>query len=155
MKTSNQDKNEKLLWSIALPGFGQLLNRQYIKGILLIALEFLVNVQANFNEIILLSFFGETQEAVQQTKYGWLMFYPCLYFFAMWDTYKEAGGGKELYSFLPFVFSAYFVTVGTIYSSKLTLFGVLLGPIWLPILSVIPGVGIGVLLKNLLKTRVR
>ncbi len=70
---------EKLLWSIALPGFGQLLNRQYLKGILLIALELLVNVQANFNEVILLSFFGETQEAVQQANYGWLMFYPCLY----------------------------------------------------------------------------
>ncbi|TRM11494.1 hypothetical protein FH966_07180 [Lentibacillus cibarius] len=138
---NRNNKHEKLFWSIALPGFGQILNGKFLKGFLFIALEFLVNVQSNFNEVILLSFHGEIEKAIQQTNYGWLMFYPCLYFFAMWDAYKDAGGGKKPYSFLPFVFSAYFVTVGTIYSSKLTLFGVLLGPIWLPILSVIPGVG--------------
>jgi len=47
---------EKLLWSIALPGFGQLLNGKYIKGVLLISLEFLVNVKSNFNEVIISSF---------------------------------------------------------------------------------------------------
>lgn len=149
------DKNavEKLLWSIALPGFGQLLNGKYIKGIVLITLEFLVNVQGNFNEVILLSFYGEIEKAIQQADFQWLMFYPCLYFFAMWDAYRDAGGGNKPYSSLPFVFSAYFVTVGTIYSSKLTFFGVLLGPIWLPILSVIPGVLVGFLLQMIIRKR--
>jgi hypothetical protein len=35
--------------------------------------------------------------------------------FSMWDAYKDAGGGKESFSFLPFVFSAYFITVGLIF----------------------------------------
>lgn len=146
---------EKLFWSIALPGFGQLLNGKIIKGILLIFLEFLVNVQANFNEVILLSFQGENVAAIEQTNYQWLMFYPCLYFFAMWDAYKDAGGGQERYSFLPFVFSAYFVTVGLMYSSKLSLFGVILGPVWCPMLSVIPGLAIGFLLKAYLLKKTR
>lgn len=141
---------EKLLWSIAFPGFGQLLNRKLLKGILLILLEFLVNVLGNFNEIIIFSFQGDIDMAIEQANYQWLMFYPCLYFFAMWDAFKDAGGGKEPYSFLPFVFSAYFVTVGTIYSSNLTIFNVLLGPVWLPILSVIPGLFVGFLLKRIL-----
>ena len=47
---------EKLLWSIALPGFGQLLNGKYVKGIIFILLEFVVNVQANFNEVITIKF---------------------------------------------------------------------------------------------------
>jgi hypothetical protein len=47
---------ENILWSIALTGFAQLLNRKCIKGIPFIGLEFLVNVQANFNHAILLSF---------------------------------------------------------------------------------------------------
>ncbi|SFE34211.1 hypothetical protein SAMN05216238_11337 [Lentibacillus persicus] len=148
---NKNNKYEKLFWSIALPGFGQLLNAKYIKGIVLIFLEFLVNVQGNFNEVILLSFHGEIEKAIQQTDYHWLMFYPCLYFFAMWDAYKDAGGGKKPYSFLPFVFSAYFVTVGTIFSSSLKIFGVLLGPIWLPILSVIPGLLVGFLLQRILR----
>lgn len=36
---------ERLLWSIALPGFGQFLNKKYLKGIVFVFLEFLVNVQ--------------------------------------------------------------------------------------------------------------
>ncbi|MYL42143.1 MULTISPECIES: hypothetical protein [Virgibacillus] len=146
-------KLEALLWSVALPGFGQILNKKYLKGILLFLLEILVNVQGNFNEVILLSFHGEIEAAIQQTNYHWIMFYPCLYFFAMWDAYKDAGGGKKPYSSLPFVFSAYFVAVGTIYSSRLTLFGLLLGPIWLPILSVIPGLLLGFLLQWILRKK--
>ncbi len=139
-----------MFWSIAVPGFGQLLNGKYLKGIVLIVLEFLVNVMGNFNAVIIASFHGDIERAISQADFKWLMFYPCLYFFAMWDAYKDAGGGKEPYSFLPFAFTAYFVTVGVIFSTKVRLFGVLLGPIWLPILSVIPGVLAGLLLKKIL-----
>ncbi len=142
---------ERLFWSIAVPGFGQLLNGKYIKGIVLIVLEFLVNVMGNFNAVIIASFHGDIERAINQADFQWLMFYPCLYFFAIWDAYKDAGGGKEPYSFLPFAFTAYFVTVGVIFSTKIKLFGVLLGPIWLPLLSVIPGVLAGLLLKKILK----
>ncbi|MHC0036252.1 hypothetical protein [Pseudoneobacillus sp. C159] len=142
---------EALLWSIAFPGFGQFINGQHLKGIVFILLEVLININANFNEIIILSFQGQIEDAIIQTNYLWLMFYPCLYFFAMWDAFKEAGGGKDRNTFLPFVFSAYFVTVGCIYSSNFHLFGVLLGPVWLPILCIIPGVGIGLILKMLMR----
>lgn len=141
---------EKLLWSIALPGFGQLLNRKFLKGILFIVLEFVINEQSHFNKLILFSFNGDIEKAIRHTEYQWLMFYPCVYFFAMWDAYKDAGGGKEPYSFLPFVFSAYFVTVGLVFSSKVKLFGILLGTVWFPMLCVVPGVLIGILLKRLL-----
>ena len=144
---------EKLLWSIALPGFGQLLNGKYIKGILFILLEIFINVQANFNEIIMLSFQGDIEKAIAQADYQWLLFYPCLYFYAMWDAFKDGGGGKEPFSFLPFVFSAYFVTVGCMYSSIFRIFGVLLGPVWLPMLCVIPGIMVGLLLKIFIKSQ--
>jgi hypothetical protein len=141
---------EKLFWSIAFPGFGQLLNGQLLKGFVFIALEFLVNVQSHFNKVILLSFHGEIQKAIHQTNYQWLMFYPCLYFFAMWDAYKEAEGETSRYTFLPFAFSAFFVTAGLIFSPYLKIMGVLWGPVWLPMSCVIPGVGIGLLLKYVL-----
>jgi hypothetical protein len=69
----------------------------------------------------------------------------------MWDAYKDAGEDKEPYSFLPFVLSAYSVTVGLMYSAKLQLFGILLGTVWFPMLYVIPGVIIGLLLKKILR----
>jgi hypothetical protein len=68
----------------------------------------------------------------------------------MWDAVKDAGGGKDPYSFLPYVFAAFFVTVGLIFSSDLMIFGVLLGPVWLPILFVFPGIIIGFIVGNIL-----
>lgn len=146
METKLSRKSKKLeavLWSIALPGFAQLLSRHYIKGILFIGLEFLVNVMGNLNTIIVLSFNLKIEEAIPETNYLWLMFYPCLYFYAIWDAYKNAGGGEKAFAYLPLVFSAYFVTVGVIFSPSFTIAGQLIGPLWLPILSTPIGLAAG------------
>ncbi|SET40029.1 hypothetical protein SAMN05216389_110116 [Oceanobacillus limi] len=148
--SSKDQKLAALLWSIALPGFAQLLHRNYIKGILFIGLEIMINVMGNFNTIIVLSFNGYIQEAINETNYLWLMFYPCLYFYAMWDAYRDAGGGKEPFAFLPLVFSAYFVTIGLIFSPSFTIFGYLLGPMWLPIAFLPIGLLIGSIIRWIL-----
>ncbi|HZG71347.1 MAG TPA: hypothetical protein VEY51_07385 [Chondromyces sp.] len=140
-------QKEALFWSIGLPGFGQLLNGKLVKGIVFIILEFPINVQSHFNEVIMFSFQGEIEKTIARADYQWLMFYPCLYFFAMWDAFKDAGGAKGRFAFLPLVFAAYFVTVGCMYSSTFQLFGILLGPIWLPMLCVIPGLALGIILR--------
>ncbi|WP_394233933.1 hypothetical protein [Niallia oryzisoli] len=142
---------ENLLWSIAFPGFGQLLNGKYLKGILFILLEITINIQSHFNQIIFFSFNGRIREAIELTNYQWLMFYPCVYFFAMWDSYKEAGGGKEPYSYLPFVISACSVTIGLMYAARVKLLGIYLGTVWFPMLCVIPGLVVGILLKKWLR----
>jgi hypothetical protein len=152
---TKKDQLEKVLWSIALPGFPQILNRKFLKGLLFISLEFLINIQSNFNEVIMLSFNGHIQSAIDRTNYQWLMFYPCLYMFAMWDAYKDAGGGKESFSFLPFVFSAYLITVGLIYSQTLRIMGLLFGPVWLPMLFLIIGLCIGTFFKTVLQKSIR
>lgn len=148
-------KIERLLWSIALPGFGQFLNGKFLKGLLFIVLEILVNVQANLNAVIILSFHGDIETAINHTDYRWLLFYPCIYVFAIWDAYRDAGGGETPFSYLPFVMSAYIGTIGVIYSSSLKIGGVLLGPIFLSILFLIAGAGLGALFKNLLTNRMK
>jgi len=109
-----------------------------------------INVKANFNEIIQLSFMGQIEAAIVQTNFQWLMFYPCLYFFSKWDAFKSLGSGKSHFSYLPFVFSGFFVTVGIMYSTKIRMFGFLLGPVCFPMLGVIPGLIIGFSLKRIL-----
>ncbi|MFC0273935.1 hypothetical protein ACFFIX_21360 [Metabacillus herbersteinensis] len=141
---------EALLLSIALPGFWQLINGRLVKGTILLGLEFIVNIKANLNEVIISSFHGDIEKAIAHVN-QWLMFYPCLYFFSMWDAFKDAGGGKDEFSFFPFVFAAFFVTVGCIYSSTIRLFGVILGPIWLPMLCVVPGILLGIIFMTTLK----
>ncbi|AUJ25269.1 MULTISPECIES: hypothetical protein [Virgibacillus] len=153
MDTNLSKKSKKLaaiLWSIALPGFGQLLNQKYVKGLLLIGLEFIINVMGNFNKVIIYSFQFKIEEAIEGTNYLWLMFYPCLYFFAIWDAYKDAGGGERPFAYLPLVFSAYFVTIGLIFSSKLHVFGYLIGPMWLPMLFLPIGLSIGAFIQWIL-----
>lgn len=140
---------EAVLWNIAFPGFSQLLSGQYIKGILFVFLEILINSKSQFNHAIMYSFIGEMERAYSVLDYQWIMFYPCVYMFAIWDAYRFAMPEDEKLSFLPFVFSAYFVTVGIMYSTKMTIFKMNLGPIFLPILFLIPGITSGFLIKYL------
>lgn len=143
--------SEALVWSMVLPGFGQLLLGNYLLASFLLALEVLINTQSHFNEIIFHSLTGDITQAIEKGNLSWLSFYPCVYFFAMFDAYRTAGGGKNnRFSFLPFVFAAYFVTVGVFYSSHARITGHLMGPLWFPIICFIPGVLFGFLLKHLL-----
>lgn len=144
-------KHEALLWSIALPGFGQFLNGKILKGIVLIFLEFLVNVQSNFNLTIMYSFMGEINRAIETPDYQWLMFYPCLYMFGIWDAYRDAEGDTPSFAYLPFVFGAFFITIGLMYSTKLTLLGTLWGPVFLPMAFLIPGLLTGYIIKVIVR----
>jgi len=76
MERSNQW--ERILWSIAFPGFAQFLNGQIIKGIVFMILEIGINVNSHLNLAIMASFRGEIDQAIQQTDYQWLLFYPCI-----------------------------------------------------------------------------
>jgi hypothetical protein len=142
-------KLEAILWSVAFPGFGQLLNGHLIKGILFIILEFTINVNSLFNQSIMFSFLGKIKEATEVVDHQWLMFYPCVYMFAMYDAYKFAEGENPRLSFVPFAFGAYFVTIGLMYSPNM-IFGIFFGPIWLPMLSLIPGLGVGFIIRHIL-----
>lgn len=113
----------------------------------------MINVNSHFNRAIMYSFLGEINKAESVINYQWLMFYPCVYMFAMWDGYRSAMPNEEKYSYLPFVFSAYFVTVGLMISPKFTIFNVHPGPVFLPMSFVIPGVLTGFLIKWILQIR--
>ena len=141
---------EKILWSIAFPGLGQLLNGKLFKGAIFIFLEFIINTRSNLNEIIILSFQGNTLQAVESTNYKWLMFYPCVYVYAIWDAYKDSGGPQKPFAYIPYVLSSYLGTLGVVYSSVFRVKGVLLGPVWLGILSIISGIFVGIIMQRLL-----
>jgi hypothetical protein len=126
------------------------LNGKFLKGLLFIGLEFLINVQSNFNTAIKSSFHGDITGAINQINYQWLMFYPCLYMFAVWDAYRDAGGGTSPYAVLPMVFGAYFGTVGVIFSPSLKIMGVIFGPVWLGMIGILVGVVVGVIIRIVL-----
>jgi hypothetical protein len=132
MKVTVGSGLEKALWSIAIPGFGQFLNKRYFKGVVLIILEFVINVKANINTAIVFSFLGQTELAVKVSNYQWLMFYPCVYLYSIWDALRDGSTDEERpLLFLPFAVSAYIETIGVIYSRVFSINGVLLGPIFM------------------------
>ncbi|MTI46937.1 hypothetical protein [Sporosalibacterium faouarense] len=157
MNKINNKKNEALesaLWSVALPGLGQLLNKRYFKGFLFILLEFIINMKSNLNTIIIYSFYGNMSEAIEKVNYQWLMFYPCVYIFAIWDAYRDRLKENKPYLFIPFVSAAYIGTIAVIYSSTFELMGFKIGPIFLPIISISVTLVLGLLLRPILIRRV-
>lgn len=92
MDTMKEERspNIALLWSLAIPGFGQLYNKDYLAGVLLVGLEFLINTRANLNLAILYSFRGQFSLACHITNLQWMLFYPCVYAFAAWHAYVRA-----------------------------------------------------------------
>jgi len=135
------------LWSIAIPGFGQLINKRYIKGLTLIGLELLINMNSGLNMLIIYSFQGQTMAAINATNYQWLMFYPCIYMFAIWDAYHDAEQSETPLLFLPFTLSAYSGTIGVIFSNTFSIKDVLLGPLWLFLCSSLIGLGLGFFIR--------
>ncbi len=145
----NQNAWQAALWSIAIPGFGQLINGKYIKGLTLVGLEFLINMHSGLNMVIIYSFQGQTMGAIDATNYQWLMFYPCIYMFAIWDAYHDADQGQTPLLFLPFTLSAYAGTIGVIFSNTFTINHIMLGPLWSLLCFSLIGLGLGFIIRYL------
>nr|WP_263324252.1 hypothetical protein [Neobacillus sp. Marseille-Q6967] len=78
------------VWSSLMPGFGQLYNKDYIIGVILIGFEILVNIYSNLNLALFYSFIGDFTQAHNVINYRWGMFYPSLYGFSIWQAYNSA-----------------------------------------------------------------
>ncbi len=146
---------EMLLWSVALPGFGQFLNGKFLKAVVLVVLEVLINMGSRLNLAIISSFQGEIDLAIRQVDFQWLMFYPCVYMFSIYDAFKDAGGAQGPHDTLPFIGCAFIGTVGLMFATKFRILGVLLGPVWCPMLFAGVGLLAGAILRSLLLRRER
>ncbi|HYE09471.1 MAG TPA: hypothetical protein VEF53_04780, partial [Patescibacteria group bacterium] len=69
---------------------------------------------------------------------------------SIWDAYRDGQEEESPLLFLPFATAAYIETVGVIYSKIFRINGVLLGPIFLPMLCIFIGFGIGLIVRFLI-----
>lgn len=147
-----------LLWSFTIPGFGQLYNQDYLVGLTLIFLEFLINVKANLNLVILLSFQGQCLEAIKAANFQWLLFYPCVYCYSLWQAFNRAleinrsqektqeYNYRSHYTCL-FTGSAMGGTLGVIYSFNI-------GPVWGGIIGMAVGALCGLMIEKSARRRI-
>ncbi|MCD8500572.1 MAG: hypothetical protein LRY71_01420 [Bacillaceae bacterium] len=77
-------------WSAAIPGYGHVMLCKYVTGFLLIAWEFLVNVNSKLNTAILYTFLGRFDEAIDVINLNWILLYAPVYLFSMWDSRRVA-----------------------------------------------------------------
>ncbi|MBM7602524.1 hypothetical protein JOC75_000494 [Metabacillus crassostreae] len=74
------------LLSFVMPGLGQVHNRQFTKGIILLILEHILNKLSNINDSLMLSFSGQHSEALQLINYDFALFYPGFYALCTYDS---------------------------------------------------------------------
>ncbi|MEH7094853.1 hypothetical protein [Neobacillus vireti] len=79
-----------MLWSVVLPGFGQLYNRDYYIGTILLVLEFLINLKSHLNIVLLDTLTGDLLRAHDSVNYNWGLFYPSIYGFSLWQALNMA-----------------------------------------------------------------
>ncbi|MCQ6276260.1 hypothetical protein JMM81_15140 [Bacillus sp. V3B] len=108
------------LFSILMPGFGQMYNKQFLKGVVLLAIEHYNNITANINKAIFLDFNGYHQQAIEVTNFGYLLFYPGFYVYTVWDAWYHAKTGvNKMTSAIPFIIAGFIGEFGTIFAPKI------------------------------------
>lgn len=68
-----------------MPGLGQVHNKQFIKGVVLLIMEHALNKLSNINLGLMLSFNGRYNEALQVINYDYALFYPGFYVLCVYD----------------------------------------------------------------------
>jgi hypothetical protein len=120
MEAGNQLRNIAALFSILMPGLGQVYNRQFVRGIVFLIIEHYDNAFGHLNAAIHLDFNGFHQKAVEAIDFQNLMFYPGFYSYCVWDAwYFAKPGADKVKTAIPFIFGGFIGEFAAIYASRI------------------------------------
>ncbi|WP_442597191.1 hypothetical protein [Neobacillus sp. D3-1R] len=85
------------LWSLFMPGLGQLYIHRIVTAFFVIIWSVVFFYFSHALEAISLLFLGEVQQATSIIKPEWLLFFPSLYGFAVFDSYINTVENNKLY----------------------------------------------------------
>ena len=85
-------------WSALLTGFGHLYNGRGFKSLILLGWAVTIIWMARINDSIIHTFMGEFERVGESVKYEWLLFFPSIYIFAIWDSYSDAVEMNKLFA---------------------------------------------------------
>jgi len=108
------------LFSIFLPGCGQIFNGHVLRGILFLLIECVINVAGRINAAIHADFMGRHQEALAIVNYDYMLFYPPFYVYVTWDAvYHARPGLRKGPSAVLFLIAGIAGEMGAIYADLL------------------------------------
>lgn len=84
-------------WSALLTGFGHLYNGKAFKAAILLSWTVAIIYLSQLNNGIIATFNGQFDGAKDIIDYQWLLFFPSIYLFAMWDAYNDSVERSKLF----------------------------------------------------------
>jgi hypothetical protein len=113
-------RNIAALFSILMPGFGQIYNGHFMKGVFFIIVEHFDNAFGHINEAIHLDFNGLHQQAVEVANFGYMLFYPGFYAYCVWDAwYYAKPNADKAKTAIPYIIGGFLGEIGAIFANKL------------------------------------
>nr|WP_263326853.1 hypothetical protein [Neobacillus sp. Marseille-Q6967] len=115
-------RNIAALFSMLMPGFGQLYNRQLLKGVFLVIAEHYDNVFGHINQAIHLDLNGFHQKALEAANFQYVLFYPGFYAYTVWDAWYHAKpNADKKKSAIPFLIGGFLGEFGAIFATRLAI----------------------------------
>lgn len=84
-------------WSVILGGGGHFLNMQLLKGVILMGWYLLISIQSGLSEAAIHTLLGQYEMAHQVVDYQWLLFWPSIHMFNIWDAYEDCVQQNKLH----------------------------------------------------------
>ena len=85
-------------WSALLPGFGHIYNSRALKSVVILTWAMAIIHFSHVNDVIIATFTGAYQKESNPVNYQWLMFFPSIYIFSIWDSYSDAVEMNKLFA---------------------------------------------------------
>jgi hypothetical protein len=85
-------------WSALLPGFGHIYNMKAVKSVVILIWTLAIIHFSHVNKAIIATFTGEQLKAGALVNYQWLLFFPSVYIFSIWDAYCDAVEMNKLFA---------------------------------------------------------
>lgn len=86
-----------LVWSLFVPGLGQLYIHRIVTAFFVVIWVVIFAYYSHGLEAISLLFLGKVQEATSVLKPEWLLFFPSIYGFSVFDSYMNTVENNKLY----------------------------------------------------------
>lgn len=86
-----------IIWSIVMPGMGQLYLHRILTAFYLLGVWILVLYQSHALEVLHFTLMGQFSATGSIANAEWLMFIPSIYFYAVYDSYVNTAENNKLF----------------------------------------------------------
>lgn len=84
-------------WALTLGGAGHFHNMQLLKGLVLMMWHMAIWIESGMSQAVALTLLGRTAEIGQVINYEWLLFWPSIHMFNVWNAWVDCVDQNNLY----------------------------------------------------------